>query len=119
MSSFKTASRFKNIIVALNWSTALPISVTVVAERVGKGLAKVIMLFARKISSNNLFSYVNFAGDSKTIPDYKSGFVNEKRFAFLGFGVTRRTTFCIGEERGIHCWSCPANEIKLRTKITS
>ena len=95
----------------------MPISVTVVAERVGKGLVKVIMLFARKISSNNLFSQVNFAGDSKTIPDYKSGFVNEERFAFLGFGVTRRTTFCIGEVRGIHCWSCPANEIKLRTKI--
>ena len=74
------------------------------------------MLFARKISSNNLFSYVNFVGDSKTIPDYKSGFVNEKRFAFIGFGVTWRTTFCIGEVRGIHCWSCLANEIKLRTK---
>ena len=95
----------------------MPISVTVVAERVGKGLAKVIMLFARKISSNNLFSYVSFAGDSKTIPDYKSGFVNEERVAFLGFGVTRRTTVSVCEVQGIHCWSCPANEIKLRTKI--
>ena len=28
-------------------------------------------------------------------------------------------TFCIGEVRGIHCWSCPANEIKLRTIIIS
>ena len=28
-----------------------------------------------------------------------------------------RITFCIGEERGIHCWSCPANEVKLRTEI--
>ena len=27
-----------------------------------------------------------------------------------------RTTFCIGEVRGIRCWSCPANENKLRTK---
>ena len=27
-----------------------------------------------------------------------------------------RTTFCIGEVRGIRCWSCPANELKLRTK---
>ena len=25
-------------------------------------------------------------------------------------------TFCIGEVRGIRSWSCPANEIKLRTK---
>ena len=30
-----------------------------------------------------------------------------------------RPTFCIGEVRGICCWSCPANEIKLRTKIKS
>ena len=73
------------------------------AERVQKGLAKVIMLFARKTTSNNLFSYVNFAGDSKTIPDYKSWFVNEKRFAFLGFGVTRRTTVSVCEVQGIHC----------------